>query len=185
MEHSQIILNKLQEENISPYRLAKDTGISESLFSKWKKNPTSEISSSTLALISEYLGCSVDSLLGQEEESKRVEGFLPERLQEVLGNMSSEELTRRFHYKPKVISDYLKGKRKPLNATLFQIAKELGVNPEWLYGLDAPKYEKPAPEGGDGLNEKDVRLIAWFRSLPPEKRKAILMLGEAPEGLDE
>lgn len=47
------------------------------------------------------------------------------------------------------------------------------------------KEKKPTPEDGDGLNEKDVRLIAWFRSLPPEKRKAILMLGEAPEGLDE
>ena len=35
----------------------------------------------------------------------------------------------------------------------------------------------------DGLDEKDKRLIMWFRSLPPEKQKAILALQDAPEDL--
>ena len=67
MEHSQIILDILNKKNISAYRLAKETGISESLFSKWKKNPTSEISSSNLARIADYLDCSVDYLLGRTD----------------------------------------------------------------------------------------------------------------------
>ena len=67
MEHSQIILNMLASKNISAYRLAKETGISESLFSKWKSKPTSEISSSNLARIADYLNCSVDYLLGRTE----------------------------------------------------------------------------------------------------------------------
>ena len=67
MEHSQIILNMLASKNISAYRLAKETGISESLFSKWKSKPTSEISSSNLARIADYLDCSVDYLLGRTE----------------------------------------------------------------------------------------------------------------------
>lgn len=67
MQHSQIILNILNSKNISAYRLAKETGISESLFSKWKKNPTSEISSSNLSRIADYLGCSVDYLLGRTD----------------------------------------------------------------------------------------------------------------------
>lgn len=71
VEHSQIILNLLQMKNISAYKLSKETGISESLFSKWKKNPTSDISSSTLALIAGFLGCSVDHLLGREEQEKK------------------------------------------------------------------------------------------------------------------
>lgn len=71
MEHSQIILNLLQEKNISAYKLSKETGISESLFSKWKKNPTSDIASSTLALIAGFLGCSVDHLLGRDEQEKK------------------------------------------------------------------------------------------------------------------
>lgn len=67
MEHSQIILNILSERNISAYRLAKDTGISESLFSKWKSKATSDISSSNLAKIADYLDCSVDYLLGRTD----------------------------------------------------------------------------------------------------------------------
>ena len=67
MEHSQIILNILEARKISAYRLAKETHISESLFSKWKKNPTSEISSSNLVRIADYFGCSVDYLLGRTD----------------------------------------------------------------------------------------------------------------------
>ncbi len=67
MEHSQIILNIMKERNISAYRLAKETGISESLFSKWEKNPTSKISSINLVKIADYLGCSIDYLLGRTD----------------------------------------------------------------------------------------------------------------------
>ena len=58
----------LKTKNISAYKLAKETGISESLFSKWKKNPTSEISSSNLVRIADYLDCSVDFLLGRTDK---------------------------------------------------------------------------------------------------------------------
>ena len=66
MEYSQIILNLLKEKGISRYRVAKDTGISESLFSKWEAHPTSEISSRVLKQLSSYLECSIDYLLGRE-----------------------------------------------------------------------------------------------------------------------
>lgn len=68
MKHSQIILEILEEKGVSAYRIAKDTGISESLFSKWRKNPTSEITSSNLTLIADYLDCSVDYLLGRTDK---------------------------------------------------------------------------------------------------------------------
>jgi len=67
VEHSQIILNAIQDRNITAYRLAKETGISESLFSKWRKTPTSEIASSNLVRIADYLDCSVDYLLGRTD----------------------------------------------------------------------------------------------------------------------
>ena len=67
MEHSQIILSILKNKNITAYRLSKDTGISVSLFSKWKSRPTSEVSSSNLAKIADYLDCSVDYLLGRTD----------------------------------------------------------------------------------------------------------------------
>lgn len=43
--------------------------------------------------------------------------------------------------------------------------------------------EKPAPLDGDGLSDKDKRLIAWFRSLPLEKQKALLISQDGPEEL--
>lgn len=69
MEHSQRILECLRTQGITAYRLAKETGISESLFSKWKKRPTSNISAETLNKIASYLGCSTDELLGKNQGS--------------------------------------------------------------------------------------------------------------------
>lgn len=51
MEHSQMILDIMAARKISAYKLAKNTGISESLFSKWKKKATSEITSENLLKI--------------------------------------------------------------------------------------------------------------------------------------
>lgn len=68
MEHSEIILRIMDERNITSYRMAKETGISESLFGAWRKKPTSKIYSGNLVLIADYLGCSVDYLLGRAEE---------------------------------------------------------------------------------------------------------------------
>lgn len=75
-------------------------------------------------------------------------------------------------------------KSEPDNATLIRLSEIFNVSTDYLLGLTDEK-ETPTPENEGGLSDKDTRLIAWFHSLPPEKRKAILMLGEAPEGLDE
>ena len=68
MKHSEIILRIMEERNITSYRMAKETGISESLFGTWRKKPTSNIYSGNLVLIADYLGCSVDYLLGRTED---------------------------------------------------------------------------------------------------------------------
>ena len=68
MEHSEIILEVIESRGITPYRLAKDTGISNSLFTEWKKKPTSKIYSGNLVLIADYLNCSVDYLLGRTDD---------------------------------------------------------------------------------------------------------------------
>lgn len=45
--------------------------------------------------------------------------------------------------------------------------------------------EETQPTVSDGLTDKDIRLVEWFRSLPGEKQKAILSLAGAPEDLAE
>lgn len=68
MNHAQNVLNIIEARNISLYRVAKETGISESLFSKWKKAPDTFITSQNLILIADYLDCSVDYLLGRTDK---------------------------------------------------------------------------------------------------------------------
>lgn len=65
MEYSDKILALMKQKGITAYRAAKDTGITASQFSKWRKNPTSRITSENLAKMAEYLGCSVDVLVGK------------------------------------------------------------------------------------------------------------------------
>ncbi|MCI8399468.1 MAG: helix-turn-helix transcriptional regulator [Oscillibacter sp.] len=67
MKHTENILRIIEERKITSYKLAKETGISESLFSKWRENPSSKIRSEILVLIADYLDCSVDYLLGRTE----------------------------------------------------------------------------------------------------------------------
>ena len=64
MEHSERILQIMEERGITAYRMAKDAGMSESVFSEWRRKPSSNIYSSNLVRIAGYLECSVDYLLG-------------------------------------------------------------------------------------------------------------------------
>ena len=68
MEHSENILRIIEERGITPYRVSKETGVSNSVFTEWKRKPTSKIYSGTLVAIADYLGCSVDYLLGRTED---------------------------------------------------------------------------------------------------------------------
>ena len=68
MEHSDYILKIMDERGITSYRMVKVTGISESTFGQWRKNPSSNIYSGNLVLIADYLDCSVDYLLGRTDD---------------------------------------------------------------------------------------------------------------------
>lgn len=70
------------------------------------------------------------------------------------------------------------------------LAKILQIPPSAIVGEDEKEvddiiYEKikKSVTFSDGLSDKDIRLIEWFRSLPEEKQKAILISQDAPEGL--
>ena len=71
------------------------------------------------------------------------------------------------------------------DANLQTIANYFGVSVDELRGDDPEKpskKEKPTAQG-DGLTEKDVALIKWFRSLPEERLRAILVSQDAPKEL--
>ena len=59
------------------------------------------------------------------------------------------------------------------------IAAFLDVSVSYLVeGVE--QKENPATESSE-VSEKDVRLLNWFRSLPVEKQKAILISQDAPK----
>ena len=68
MEHSDRILQIIEDRGITGYKVAKATGLTTSMFTEWRKKPTSKIYSGNLVLIADYLGCSVDYLLGRTED---------------------------------------------------------------------------------------------------------------------
>ena len=70
-------------------------------------------------------------------------------------------------------------KTVPAETTIQRIADLFGVEVSFLTG----QKEIPPTEKVDGISKKDISLIKWFHSLPPETRKAILTLGGGPEDL--
>lgn len=74
------------------------------------------------------------------------------------------------------ITKYENGQREPGHDYLIAFSRKFGVTIDSILGVEIKKA--PAK-----LDERDERLIEWFRSLPPEKQKAILISQDAPEGL--
>lgn len=73
-----------------------------------------------------------------------------------------------------VISMWEKGTSKSYRNKLHEIAAKYDVSVEWLKG--ETDIKKPATDNDDGLvlSEYEKKFILWLRSLPPEKRKAVL-----------
>ena len=94
--------------------------------------------------------------------------------------MSPSAVAEEMGYQRSVITRWSNG-TKPRQATLQKIADYFGVTVEELIR----ENKKTTTENSGGFSEKDVRLVAWFNSLPEEKQKAILSLGGAPEDLAE
>ena len=78
------------------------------------------------------------------------------------------------------LSEVKNGKAKLTDDRLAIIADILNTTPEYLKG-ETDEKEKPTGAQADELSEYDARVLAWFRSLPQEKRKAILDLGDGPQ----
>lgn len=84
------------------------------------------------------------------------------------------------------IGNYEKGRRIPNYEMLLKLSEALNCSVgDFLAesSTEVSKEKAPAPESRNGLSDSDMRLITWFRSLPQEKQKAILIAQDAPEDL--
>ncbi len=84
-----------------------------------------------------------------------------------------------------VYSQWNTGRTNPRKSKMPVIAEYLGVNVEDIQGEDETKKENPTAQGDgvDTITEKEVRMLKWFRSLPEEKLRAILISQDAPKDL--
>lgn len=80
------------------------------------------------------------------------------------------------------LGDWQTGRNKSYLKKLPEIAAYFDVSVDYLLGNTDTKKE-PAPNQEGEFSEKDIRLLNWFRSLPQEKQKAILVAQDAPKDL--
>lgn len=62
----ELIQQKLEEKGIKPAKMSRDLGFSNGLFSQWKSG-LQKPSADKIEKVAEYLGCSVDYLMGKEK----------------------------------------------------------------------------------------------------------------------
>lgn len=65
----------------------------------------------------------------------------------------------------------------PRSTILTRLAGYFNIDVSELIG---ETDEKEPPAQGGELSERDMKLVKWFRSLPPEKQKAILVAQDGP-----
>lgn len=104
----EIFKNLMNEKNVTPYRVAKETGIASATLSDWK-NGKSTPKADKLKKIADYFGVTLDYLLGNEpkkEPTTQKNGELidPEREQQLseinamLDKLNKEELIETYRY---------------------------------------------------------------------------------------
>lgn len=197
------------QKGVSPSVAARDAGISSGAPTAWKKGAVPK--PAQRKKLCTYFGVTDEVLLGYTKKEKAPtpdgERTIGDRIRTIRlsKGLTQREVSFRCKIAEHTLRKYESGQSSPKSEDVEKIASALEVPVSALKGyvftgrVDGKDiYElsqdvidvvidekKPIPKDGGGPSDKDMRLIEWFRSLPPEKRKAILMLGEAPEGLDE
>ena len=79
-----------------------------------------------------------------------------------------------------------KGYREPNSEDLTQYAKLYNVSIDYLVGRTDMKNPVTKNDGSVenySISDKDRQFLSWFRSLSPEKQRAILVSQDAPEDI--
>ena len=92
--------------------------------------------------------------------------------------LTQTELGEKLGVKTNAVSKWECGRVEDIPTSKIKaMAALFGVPPSYLIDEEKPPIEDKGP------SQKDIRLIEWFRSLPPEKQKAILISQDGPVDL--
>jgi transcriptional regulator with XRE-family HTH domain len=82
----------LQKHGLTPYKVSKDTGLSQTLFSNWKSGRSTP-KQDKLQIIADYFGVTIEYLMGKEESEETVY-YLNEETRERLQALKVNEKLR-------------------------------------------------------------------------------------------
>lgn len=193
----EIIKLLCDKSGTSVKRLEKDLGFSNGSISKWKDT---EPSSARLAAVAEYFGLSVDFLLSADIAA--LNNMLPalrlrkeiktnpnmksgERFCFLIDNFNTSlpELEKYAETSKNVLLQWINNNVLPAWNIIERVKGYYRISDNDLFSEKELKEirAQKQPAGFGELSAKDQRLIAWFRSLPEEKQRAILILQGGPE----
>ena len=95
--------------------------------------------------------------------------------------VSNYKLAKALNCSQSSVKNWLAG-NEPKMEYANGIADFFGVSVDYLLDREQEKLA-PIEESEPSMSMRDQRLVSWFRSLPEEKQKAILILQDAPRGL--
>lgn len=100
----EIFAKLLQEHNKTPYRVYKDTGISQTTLSEWKNGKVTP-KADKLQIIAEYFGVTIDYLMGNEQKetptlTKKDERDIEKKLNETLEELELSQDSLMFNGEP-------------------------------------------------------------------------------------
>ena len=114
--------------------------------------------------------------------------------------ITMRELERQAGLKERTIQHW--DKSQPNGYALYKVSSVLKVPMEELLSVYDPDMERIAyieklraeneelkkipvtnNDDGNSVSDRDMRLLTWFRSLPEEKQKAILIAQDAPKDI--
>ena len=100
--------------------------------------------------------------------------------------LTQDQLAEKMGYKSKAaISKIETNVNDITQSTIVKFAEVLNTSVAYLMGWEdeSGNITGLVVEPVQKWTEADMRLLQWFRSLPPGKQKAILISQDAPEGL--
>jgi len=142
-----------KEQKIPIYKLEKDLGFANGYIGQLKKGVVPD---DRIAKIAKYLGVSIPFLIGEDDRQRAAAlAYEIAALRKAIPTLSGVQ--RRD-------------------------AEERLADAVYQHGLLTENEKSPSSEE-EGLSDKDLRLVKWFRSLPQEKQRAILIAQDAPADL--
>lgn len=108
----------------------------------------------------------------KEEEIDVMEKFT-ERLRKAmeLRGMTQAEIIEKTGINKGALSSYVSGRYEPKQNNTYLLAQALDVSVAWLLGADVPMERG---EDEPVIDELDIQLREFYKSLPVEKKKALL-----------